>query len=352
MNINFILFFIMIIFSFVCRGVAAAEAPASASAVDNARDDVYQNPLFELSNIWLKLDFENSVVESVAGKEKSDSLRVQDQAGQVAGRVGIYYEAGTKSDRFAQVIVDPTNKGNKVLHYWLKNARIGNEGYYKGRIQLVLKPVNKFSLFQRVRLYLHPDLAIYREYPEKNTWFNLATMWMGARWEDHPYPLKLSLNIAKPRGVGMPLYFVASAAIADGDTKWKGIWAETGANYEVPVGEWLDIEIAYAAGDDTSGRYYMGVKRSSEERFTTVLDVTNWTYNPNSPEPVPLTHWNPLKLYTSSDIIDFVRKSGGVSQLYWDDLEAYDVNFRIPGEEVAIKVPSKPPGQITLVPAE
>ena len=68
----------------------------------------------------------------------------------------------------------------------------------------------------------------------------------------------------------------------------------------------------------------MGVKRENEDNFTTVFDITNWTYHPDSPEVVPMTSWQPLKIYTSSKIVDFIRKNGGVTQLYFDDLEIYD----------------------------
>ena len=161
-----------------------------------------------------------------------------------------------------------------------------------------------------------------------NLWFTVNEMWMGDKWKKHPYPFRLSLNIAKPKGAGKPLYFIASGGISAGESKnkreWEEIWVESGANFEIPIGEWLDIEIGYKAGDINTGHFYMGVKRENEDNFTTVFDITNWTYHPDSPEVVPMTSWQPLKIYTSSKIVDFIRKNGGVTQLYFDDLEIYD----------------------------
>ena len=37
-----------------------------------------------------------------------------------------------------------------------------------------------------------------------------------------------------------------------------------------------------------------------------------------------MTHWNPLKLYTSAGTVELIRNKGGVAQIYWDDLEIWD----------------------------
>jgi hypothetical protein len=92
----------------------------------------------------------------------------------------------------------------------------------------------------------------------------------------------------------------------------------------VAIGEWLNVEVGYKQGDEDSGRFYLAVGRASDESMTTLFDVTNWTYHPQAPEPIPLTRWNPLKLYTSGEVIDHIRASGGVAQIYWDDLELWN----------------------------
>ena len=294
----------------------------------------FKSSPFNPSGLLLNLDFESERVKPEKGKNKDtyDLLELRAPSGQKTS-VGIMYEGGNEKDRFAKIIVDPTaktNSGNHVFHYWLKNARVPDQkkGKFKGRIQMNLTSVNKTSVFQRYRLFLHPDIALYRQYPKQNSWFGLSTMWMGARWQGHPYPFKISLNIAKPEGVGKPLYFVVSGSVSNGGEikrgKWKDVWGKVGANFEVPVGEWLDIEIGYKAGNKNNGRFYMGVKREKDKKFTTVFDVTDWTYHPSSPKPVPVTDWQPLKLYSSSRIFDFIRDKGGVAQLYYDDLEIYD----------------------------
>lgn len=241
--------------------------------------------------------------------------------------VSIYYEGGDTSDRFAEVIPDPTKRGNSVLHFWLKHARVGGQksGKTKGRIQLVTGELNVSEAYQRSKMYLHPDFEHYRSFPGQNGWFTINELWFGLKWKDHPYPFRIRLEIGKQKGVGQPLRFLAFGEISTGGPvrqgTWRAVWKSINRVYEVPVGEWLDMEVGYKEGDRNTGRFFVAVKRESESSMTTVIDVHDWTYHPQAPAPVPLTVWNPLKMYTSSKIIDHVRNEGGVLQIYWDDLE-------------------------------
>ena len=54
-----------------------------------------------------------------------------------------------------------------------------------------------------------------------------------------------------------------------------------------------------------------------------VFDITNFTHHPNDPNPDGLSHFNPMKLYTSKGLIDYVRDNGKSLQVYWDDFELW-----------------------------
>jgi hypothetical protein len=259
-----------------------------------------------------------------SGKPSHDWLELLLPSGEAA-RPGIQYEGGTAAARYARVIDDPTHPGNKVLHYWLKDARAAGQrsGHYKGRIQLNLVNLNKRSVYQAFRMYLHPDLAHYRSYPKQNTWFTINELWFGAAWKDADYPFRISLDIVKERGAGAPLLLAASGSV-NVRGRWEHVWGSVNKNFAVPVGEWLDVEVGYQQGNAQSGRFYVAVKPASAAAKTEVLNVTNWTYHPRAPRPVPLTHWQPLKVYTSDDIIDHVLSQGGVVQIYWDDLRIWE----------------------------
>lgn len=59
------------------------------------------------------------------------------------------------------------------------------------------------------------------------------------------------------------------------------------------------------------------------EPETVVHDIRNFTHGPNDNSPDGLSHFNPLKLYTSEWPIDHIRNNGGVMNILWDDLEIW-----------------------------
>ena len=56
-----------------------------------------------------------------------------------------------------------------------------------------------------------------------------------------------------------------------------------------------------------------------------LFDVTDWTCNPAASGPDGLTDFNPLKLYTSEETVDYVRSQGGELHVLWDDLRVFGV---------------------------
>ena len=57
-----------------------------------------------------------------------------------------------------------------------------------------------------------------------------------------------------------------------------------------------------------------------------IFDITDITYDPDADlpggtGPVPVSHWNPQKIYASDNTIHFIRDSGGTAQFDFDDFE-------------------------------
>ena len=48
-----------------------------------------------------------------------------------------------------------------------------------------------------------------------------------------------------------------------------------------------------------------------------------FTHNSKDPGPDGVSDFNPLKLYTSKSLIDFMRKNGKTLQIYWDDFKLW-----------------------------
>lgn len=273
--------------------------------------------------VLLDVNFEDATITPPSDKKslrKLDVLAIKLPSGQPV-EAAIYYEDGNSSGRFARIIPDPTKSGNHVLHYWLKEAQVPGErkGRFKGRIQMNMANFRWTEAYQRYRMYLHPDLQLYRSYPGKSTWFTINELWFGASWKGDANAFRITLGIGKEDGAGKPLYFIATGETKE-KGKWKPVWHSLSDKFSVPVGEWLDMEVGYRQGDKNTGRFRVAAKRASDATMTTIIDVHDWTYHPRAKKPVPMTQWNPLKLYTSSSVIDFIRNQGGVAQIYYDDL--------------------------------
>ena len=52
---------------------------------------------------------------------------------------------------------------------------------------------------------------------------------------------------------------------------------------------------------------------------TVLFDVHDWTHHPDNPAPQGLTHYNPMKVYTSAEIAEFLHAQGAAVQVDWDD---------------------------------
>ena len=59
------------------------------------------------------------------------------------------------------------------------------------------------------------------------------------------------------------------------------------------------------------------------EAEQTVFDVTNYTHNTTDPAPNGVTGYNPMKLYTSKEVVGFMKERGKMLQIYWDDFKLW-----------------------------
>ncbi len=241
--------------------------------------------------------------------------------------MSVFYESpGDVTDRYARLEADPTDPDYTVLHYWLKNATInaGYQSYTKGRIQTGFPGhlVDAVEVYSSQRLFLHEHINLLRTYPANGDrwWLGivLQELWLGAAWEEHPNPARIGLSMYSSGG-RMRLH-MSCQIMPD----MQQVWEVSNPSYALPVGEWVTLEIGYKMGNAETGRMVVMVTPESTGVREVVFDVTDWTYSPRADEadgtgPVPLTHWNPQKLYTSDNVIHHIRDSGGVAQVYWDD---------------------------------
>lgn len=242
--------------------------------------------------------------------------------------VPVSYEGGTAADRYARIIDDPTQAGNHVLHYWLRNATIpAYQTHTKGRIQqnfgLADHPDGDVmvELYARQRIRLHPDFGIMTAYDGEDDWWlepMIHELWMNSAL----FSTRISIYVIE--SAPDELHLAASLTYKRaGAEEWRHEWQTIG-DVAIPVDEWFVMEVGWKMGTADTGRFIVTIQRDGDAGPVTAVDIVNWTYNPRSRRPIPLTKWNPQKLYASDNIVHFIRDNGGTLQMYYDDFQFAD----------------------------
>ncbi|MDX2360664.1 MAG: T9SS type A sorting domain-containing protein [Crocinitomicaceae bacterium] len=243
------------------------------------------------------------------------------------GDFSIYYEGGNDTMRFARIVQDPTDPTNQILHYWLKYPYVGG---LKGRIQADMYWNNDLTeLSQKVRLYLPSDWNIIKNAAGGTvTWLTIMEFMNNAGWTGEDHKFRIHIGIHKNDPFSSELNFNLGSDTKPGLT-WLPYWDYVDTAFSIPVDQWMTLEFYFKEGDASNGRFSLAVTPDGGVKQT-IFDVTNFTHHPSDPSPDGLTHYNPMKLYTSNNVIDYVRLNGGVLQVYWDDFEIWkDTNITL-----------------------
>ena len=226
----------------------------------------------------------------------------------------INYEQG--GDRFAKIIDDPTPGhalGNRVLHFWLRNPD-DPIGAPAARVSSSLTRPNFTEAFQRVRMYIHPDIWLATSAQR----FMFQEFWIRPNWTGQPnsfsMPFEIDFN---------PVAHTASWRFQGREVIFPTIriWEVVNTAIQVPIGEWFTAETYYKMGNVSTGRILFTIQRAGQLKQV-VADVTNWTYHPEE-APQGIFQWHPQKLYGKA-AADAIRAGGGVLQIYWDDWEFWN----------------------------
>jgi hypothetical protein len=237
------------------------------------------------------------------------------------GDFRIWYEEGKASERFAKIIDDPTSSGNHVLQFKINEPHIRYDLVkQKGRIQAsILNNKNLRSIYIKQKIYLHPDFEHFKSYPDKITWMTLQEFWNNAAGKE--FPFRVTFNLRKTEKGQGELYFGAHGQKKK-KGKWEDLWSQVNKTFSVPTGEWLTIETYIVEGNADSGRFKV-IVTDQAGIVTTVIDQTAYTYHPDDPCPDGFNRFNPMKLYTSDDLINFMTDADKTLQIYWDDFEIW-----------------------------
>ena len=241
------------------------------------------------------------------------------------GSFSLQYQGGDSTMRFAKIIPEPGNPSNHVLQFWLDKPNV--EGS-KGRIQGNLYGnMGMKEFYQSERVFLHNDFSAVRTYPGIITWLTIAEFWNNITWSQTvPYGFRITLGIGKPVATTSDFYFILEAQncelFADGSQKYTTLWFETNQKVKVPIGQWFTLEYYYKEGNAENGKFYMTIQPDGGNKEV-IYNLTAITHNSKDPNPDGVTDFNPFKLYTSKELINYMSAQGKTLQIYWDEFKLW-----------------------------
>ncbi len=228
------------------------------------------------------------------------------------------YEGGQAGERFAKIVQDPTDATNRVLQFWLDAPNVEEAGKkIKGRVQANIYNNNGlFDILHSGRFYLSEDFRVLEQAPARFTWLTVFEYWNNPNWKDFPYPFRVTIDLQKLTEEEGPLTFGVHGQVWEED-KFRSIWSYSASAFTVPIAQWIDYRIRFKEGTGSEGEFYFEVTVGSEK--TIIFDLREPTVHPDNPSPDGLSHFNPMKLYTSAGLINYVNSQGRTLQVFWDD---------------------------------
>ncbi len=241
------------------------------------------------------------------------------------GNLNINYEDGSISERIAEIVRDPQDPTNSVLHFNITSPNV-----YKGkkpekaRIQLQYHNTQCVKeYYQSCRIFLpKSNMEHLRQDDDLIYWLSIFEFWNNGNWTGEKYPFRITVGLWKDQGSGADIVFQVKG---EKDKKLGGfedLWHEKTDNYPVPFGKWFELEMYLQEGDANNGRFYLAIIPEGGSK-TVLFDIHNYTQHPKEKCPDGFTHIHPLKWYTSKEVVDHMKSGGYGLEIFWDDLVVY-----------------------------
>ncbi|WP_157687559.1 hypothetical protein [Pedobacter psychrophilus] len=239
------------------------------------------------------------------------------------GVMEVQYTGGDSTKRFAKVIPDPTDPKNSVLQFWLNDSWLASEGQNKARVQTNLYGIKggMKEFYQSVRVYLTDDFNAARSFPKRIPWCTIAEFWNNEWWvEGEKNGFRITVGVGKYTTEESDLHFILEAENAGQKLLWRADYKAS--NVAVPIGKWFTMDYYFKEGNKENGRFYLAITPDGGKKQV-VYDVHDFTHGSYDQAPNGLTGYNPMKLYTSKELVSYVRAQDKTLQILWDDFKLW-----------------------------
>jgi hypothetical protein len=134
---------------------------------------------------------------------------------------------------------------------------------------------------------------------------------------------RFGFHLVKPDAApGTDLFFGTGSQHQVDAKTFVDVWHEINERVPVPFGRWMTIETHFVEGNEATGRFYAAMTPDGGPR-TVLFDIHHTTHHPANPAPTGLKQFSPIKLYTSAELVDWLKSRGLALEIDWDELELW-----------------------------
>lgn len=235
------------------------------------------------------------------------------------GKIFINYETFDTIAAIAQVNNAPEKTGKKALHFKINSPNVEKGGNKtKSRIQLdMVKRPGLKSFVSEVSVFLPQSMNELNNYPYPITWLTLQEYW-NAPPNDKGTTFRISLGLWKDKTGKLHFGFKAQDYI---DKKFIDIERGDDERLEVPIGRWFLLRTELIEGDQDSGFMCISMVDDEVERvlYKRKMQTMATAFCEKKHPLQGFTLIQPIKLYTSARLTDWMRDRGYAIEAYFTD---------------------------------
>lgn len=238
-------------------------------------------------------------------------------------------------EAWPELVPSQDNPSNKVLYFRVDNANEHNSKHHKVRISCNVRKVPATSFTNTVDVLIPIEWAVLQDYENGIDWLTQQEYWCssaGTPREGYPQ-FRMTVGMLKNRGKGKKLYYylkcqdLFTTVNHDGslDEKYVTLYEVDHRKDEffpIPLGEWFNVRTEVISGDKETGHFKMTVTTANGKQYV-IFDEICPTHATGYDEPdaneALYTSLSPLKLYTSSKILEFFQQNNKSFGVYYDN---------------------------------
>lgn len=287
------------------------------------------------TNFHFASDFDNVKLDKNAKKFISleDSLNIESNLAahkeKSHGKFWIFYETVDLTKAKAEIVDAPLRNETKALHFHINEPNvIKNGNVEKARVQMqFLKEPGFKSFVNEVSVFLPKKMQVINDIPKPIKRFTLQEYW------NDPVTLEgsvFTIKVGMEKKTNGKMYMRLSSRDYY-DSKFHEVDYFKNEDWLVPFGVWFSLKTEIVEGDEYTGHVKLSVKKQSDDDYTVLIDTTARTmsrvYALKQKEPHGFTSLHALKLYTSKELVEWMRELNTPLDVYYSNWKFEGVTY-------------------------